>query len=122
MIHFYPELVAKIEEIIKDAHDCANIFCDLNRIEQAKANVNLYGNVLAAEQLDRELREKYPLIDKMLNFANTMLPPVPQGRKSYSPSEAAVSNLTQDYYGILCDTAIKKEMIRNAKEFIKSVD
>lgn len=73
MIHFYPELVAKIEKIIKDAHDCADIFCDLNRIEQVKANVNFYGNVLASEQLDRELREKYPLIDKMLNFANTMI-------------------------------------------------
>lgn len=122
MIYFYDDIVAKTLETIKEAHDCADILCDLSRIEQAKANVNLYGNVLAAEQLDRELREKYPLIDKMLNFANTMLLPAPQGRKSYSPSEAAISNLTQDYYGILCDTAVKKEIVREMKQFIRAVD
>lgn len=122
MIYFYPELVAKTEEIIKDAHDCFDILCDLNRIEQAKATVNLYGDVFSASQLDDELRKKYPSIDELSNFAKTMLPPGPQSKKNYSPSEAVISNLIQDYYGILCDTAVKKEIVQEMKQFIKSVD
>lgn len=122
MIHFYDSIVAKTLETIKEAHDCADILCDLSRIEQAKTNVNLYGGVSAAHQLDKELREKYPCIDAMINFANTMLPQVAQSEKLYSPSEAAVSNLTQDYYGILCDTAVKKEIVREMKQFIRFVD
>lgn len=122
MIHFYDSIVAKTLETIKEAYDCADILRDLIRIEQAKANVNLYDGVTAAHQLDEELRRKYPCIDAMINFANTMLPPVPQSRKIYSLSEAAVSDLTQDYYGILCDTAIKKAIVREMKQFIRSVD
>jgi len=33
-----------------------------------------------------------------------------------------ISYLEQDYYGILCDTAIKKQMVHSIKEFIKNVD
>lgn len=122
MIHFYDSIVAKTLETIKDAYDCADILHDLSRIEQAKANVNSYEGLLAADQFDRELRKKYPCIDAMINFANTMLPPVPQNRKIYSPSEAAVLNLIQDYYGILCDTAVKKEIVEGMKQFIRAVD
>lgn len=122
MIHFYDSIVAKTLETIKDAYDCADILHDLSRIEQAKANVNSYEGLLAADQLDQELRKKYPCIDAMINFANTMLPPVPQNRKIYSPSEAAVLNLIQDYYGILCDTAVKKEIVEGMKQFIRAVD
>ena len=122
MIHFYDNIVAKTLETIKEAHDCADILCDLSQIDQAKTNVNLYGDVSTAHQLDRELREKYPCIDAMINFANTMLPQVPQSKKTYSPGEAAVSNLIQDYYGILCDTAVKKGIVREMKQFIKFVD
>lgn len=122
MIYFYDNIVAKTLETIKDAYDCADILHDLSRIEQAKINVNSYKGLLAADQLDRELRRKYLCIDAMTNFANTMLPPVLKGRKNYLPSEAAASNLIQDYYGILCDTAIKKEIVQGIKQFIKSVD
>ena len=122
MIHFYESIVAKTLETIKDAYDCADILHDLSRIEQAKANVNLYGGVSTAHQLDEELRKKYPCIDAMINFANTMLPPGPQSKKIYSPNEAAVSNLTQDYYGILCDTAVKKKIVPEMKQFIRFVD
>lgn len=122
MIYFYDSIVAKVLETIKEAHDCTDILCDISRIEQAKSNVNLYGGVPAAHQLDEELREKYPGIDRMIDFANTMLPPVPQSRKIYSPSETVLSKLTQDYYGILYDTAVKKEIVREMKQFIRAVD
>ena len=84
--------------------------------------MNLYGDVSAAHQLDEELRKKYPCIDAMINFANAMLPQMPQSRKAYFPSEAVVSDLTQDYYGIFCDTAMKKEIVREMKQFIRFVD
>ena len=32
-----------------------------------------------------------------------------------------ISYLEQDYYGILCDTAIKKQMVHSIKEFIKQM-
>ena len=119
MIHFYDELVAKTLESIKDSYDCADVLNDLNRIDQAIANVNLYGNCTAAYQLDQELRQKYPCIDKMVNAANARLTPAPQARKMYSISEAVISNLNQDHYGILCDAALKKRLVRSIKEYIK---
>ncbi len=122
MIYFNDSAVAKTLETIKAAHDCANVLCDLSQIEQAKANVNLCGGVSVARQLDKKLRKKYPCIDTMINFANTMLSQVSQSKKTYSPNEAAVSNLIQDYYGILCDTAVKKEIVQEMKQFIRFVD
>lgn len=122
MIYFYESIVAKTLETIKDSYDCADILHDLYRIEQAKANVDSYEGLLAADQLDRGLRQKYPFIDVMLNFADTMLPPAPRATAASSKSAIAISVLTQDYYGILCDTAIKKEIVKEMKQFIKSVD
>lgn len=122
MIHFHKELVFKTMEIIKDAHDCADILHDLNRIEQAVVNVDSYVGLFTANQLDQELRQKYPGINAMLKFANAMLPSSPQIDKIAPVNETTKSNLTQDYYGILFDTAMKKELIHCAKEFIKSVD
>ena len=122
MIYFYDDLVEKTVETIKEAYDCADILNDLNRINQAIANIKLYGNWSMADQLDRELRQKYPCIDNMVAFANSTPVPEPRVKKTYSPSEAVLSNLEQDYFGILCDTAIKKQIVHNIKEFIKNVD
>lgn len=122
MIYFYDELVAKTLETIKEAYDCADILNDLNRINQAMTNIKLYGDWYAANQLDQELRQKYPCIDNMVNFANSISIPVPRAKKNYSAGEAVLSDLQQDYFGILCDTAIKKQMVHSVKEFIKNVD
>lgn len=122
MIHFYNELVARTVETIKEACDCTEILNDLKRIDQAITNINLCGNLSVADQLDRELRHKYPCINNMIEFANSIPISEPRLKKNYSASEAALSNLEQDYYGILCDTAIKKQMVHSIKEFIKNVD
>ena len=55
----------------------------------------------------------------MLNTANAMK--INQTVFSQNTEAAILSNLTQDYYGILCDTALKKQLISEIKEFIKSV-
>ena len=121
MIHFYSEPVAKVLEIIIDSSDCANIRQDLNRIEQAKINVNLYGNLVSAYKLDQELREKYPCIHIMNDYAKAIDPQILQNTNHYTPSEAIVSNLDNDKYGILCDTALRKGVIQEIKQFIQSV-
>ena len=121
MIHFYSTIVNRALEIVKEAHDSADVLLDLNQIEQAKANL-YYGGVFAADQLDQKLRRKYPTIDKMLALANTMLPPSPQVSKIRSDEDRLMSNLTQDYFGILCDTAVKKGLTQSIKDCIESVD
>ena len=110
MIHFFSTIQNRTLEIIKEARDCVDVFEDLSQIEQAKVNLSStgYGAVFAANQLDRKLRQKYSTIDKMLDIANTMLPPLPQVSKICSEVDQTIANLNQDYCGILCDTAVKK--------------
>lgn len=123
MIYFVSTIQSQTFEIIKEARDCADVLRDLNQIEQAKANLSSgYGTVLAANQLDRELRQKYPTIDMMLNIANTMRPPSPQVSRIQAEVDKTIANLNQDYCGILCDTAVKKGLAHSIKDCIKSVD
>lgn len=122
MIYFYDELVRRTLDTIKEAYDCADVLNDLNRIEQEIANIKLNGNLFMATQLDQEMRKKYPCIDRLIDFANSIPIPSVRVKKSYSANEAIITSLNQDYYGILCDTAIKKQIIQSIKEFIKNVD
>lgn len=123
MIHFFSTIQNSTLEIIKEARDCADVLQDLSKIAQAKANLSTgYGAVLAADQLDRELRQKYPTIDMMLDIANTMLPPSPQASRIRSEVDQAIASLNQDYCGILCDTAVKKGLAKSIKDCIESVD
>lgn len=123
MIHFFSAIQNSTLEIIKEARDCADVLRDLSQIEQAKANLfGGYGAVFGANQLDRELRKKYPTIDMMLDIANTMLPPSPQVSRIRSEVDQAIANLNQDYCGILCDTAVKKGLVKSIKDCIESVD
>lgn len=125
MITFYDGLFAKTLEIMKEAHDCADILHDLDRIGQAKANVYSYGGAFAADRLDQELRQKYPMIDVMLNIADTMCSnPLfsPQSGQNRTMEEAALASLQQDYCGILCDVAVKKGVKKSIKDCIKDVN
>ena len=122
MIYFYDDPVEIKVETIKEAYDCEDILNDLKRINQAITNIKLYGNWSGVDHLDQELRKKYPCIDNMVEFANSIPVPVPRVKNNYSPSEAVLSNLEQNYFWILYDTTIKKQMIHSIKEFIKNVD
>ncbi len=122
MIYFYENLVTQTVDIVKSAYDCADILTDLNRIEQAKERVRVSGDWYTANQLDEELRQKYPYIDVMNKVADSFAVPSLQPAMQYSIYDAVIESLTNDRYGILCGTAIKKGLIHNPKEFIKSVD
>ena len=120
MIHFYENLVAKTLETVKSAYDCVDVSHDLLRINEAIENAK-QGNWITGADLDQEMRRKYPVINRMDQFATALSTPIMNPQK-YSNSAIVLSNLNEDYYGILCETAIKKGIVRNIKEFIQSVD
>ena len=117
MIYFYDDLVAKTLDTIKSAYDCADVSFDLMRINETMKNVE-QGNWQAGVALDQEMRLKYPYINKMdqysRTFSNPMIQPQHQTRCSI-----VFSNLNEDYYGVLCETAIKKGIVSCLEEFIK---
>lgn len=122
MIYFYDYLVANTLEMVKSAYDCADILTDLNRIKQAQERVRVCGDWYTANQLDEELRQKYPCIDVMNKAADSIPVLFPQPAKQYTIYEAVIESLENDRYGILCGTAIEKGLVHSAKEFIKFVD
>ena len=119
MINFYNEKVSAVLEIIKDCKDCADVYNDIRMINSYKQEVQNGRRISEAISFDSFLRTKYPVIDLKLNTANAMK--INQTVFSQNTEAAILSNLTQDYYGILCDTALKKQLISEIKEFIKSV-
>ena len=105
-IYFTPDLEIQVLKTIKEAYDCADVKNDLDRIRRTIQ----YGTNGQAGYLDREMRQKYPMIDYMLQVANHF--PAQAHSQGYcgkgitaSPEK---SNLEQDYWVILCDTAVKK--------------
>lgn len=119
MIYFYPSIVCKTLEVIKDATDCKTVCNDLARIKAAKAEVEDKGDCAVANLLDQELRKKYPYIILMLTVGDQMLTlPIREYNTNALP---VMQRLDQDYYGILCDTAIKKGVIKDPIEFIQNV-
>lgn len=122
MIHFDPEMVSKAIEIAKDATDLTDVVKDLQRIKDIETGVFQSGDTVTARRLDMELRKKYPIIDEMLNLANRMPPALQTYSSSHVQLSQEVSNLQQDYYGIICHIALKKGMVQSIKQFIKSVD
>jgi hypothetical protein len=122
MIHFYENMIAEILKNVKESSDCAEICKDINRIKKAIAQVQNCGDRFTANQLDRELRQKYPCIDGMLDVANSIPCSSLQITKAYSSDEAVIESLWQDYYGILCGTAVKKGYVHSVEELIKYID
>ena len=122
MIHFNNDIVYRTLKAVKESHDCIDMINGLQRIDNACYKAKYYNNINEAISLDQELRQKYPYIDKMINFANSF----------YSSHSKPVFNcdcvrticdiLIQDYYGILYYAALKKEIINRLEEFITKVD
>ncbi len=106
----------------KEAHDCADVLQDLNRINDAIANIQNYNGIELARGLDEELRIKYPCIDEMLNMAQAMPPCFPAQCQNNIGSLPEAEHLRQDYYGIICGTAIKKGVVHEMKDMIERVN
>lgn len=117
-IYFASDLRERTLKALMEAHDCADVKKDLDRIQQTIQ----CGTNEQAGYLDRELRQKYPMIDYMLQVANHF----PARPAKYCVETAASSfeksNLEQDYWGILCDTAIKKGIKKRVEDCIDHVE
>jgi hypothetical protein len=122
MIRFYANKVAEILKIVKESSDYAELCKDIHRIEMAIDQVQKGGDWFTANQLDRELRQKYPYIDGMIAFTNSIPGSSSQKTGIYFKEKAVIENLRQDYYGILCGAAIKTDYIHSVGEFIESID
>ncbi len=124
MIHFNQEKVSKITKEIRELHDLADVLGDINKIEKAIFRIGQYGDLQTARNLDIDLRNKYPSINKMIEIGTAL-------RTTINTNVTVLQNvreideieaLKQDYYGILCDTAIKKGLIHQIEQFIDRVD
>lgn len=113
-IHFKADMETATLKIINEAYDCAEAANDLLRIQ----NTIAYGTDEDAMCLDSELRRKYPAINAMLQIADS-LPMQPSQRVASASIESpSKANLRQDYYGILCDIAVKKNIKKSIQDCI----
>lgn len=117
-IYFASDLKERTLKALMEAHDCADVKNDLDRIQWTIQ----CGTNEQAGYLDREMRQKYPMIDYMLQSTDRF----PARPARYCVETAASSfeksNLEQDYWGILCDTAIKKEIKRSVEDCVDHVE
>ena len=121
MIHFKPYLVNEALKIAHEAQELSNVLTDIDRINVALTDVPDTENLIKARMLDHELRSKYDTIDKMIAIANSF--PVTSANSQSIPNDLPEhANLRQDYYGILCDVLIKKQVTTSIEQFIKTVD
>ncbi len=134
MIYFKKTYCDEALRQTKEYRDLLDVWHDLEKIQSLIEEINFadksrFGTVgdslfQRAKALDSQMRQKYPMIETMLNAASrrisyrTTMRPAP--RKHIC--DQVVSELEQDTYGILCDTAIKKGIIRKIDEFIERVD
>ena len=108
-------------------HDYDSIQSLINEINISdKSQFGIVGDSLfyRAMTLNSQMRQKYPMIDIMLNAADQRISYRPAVRPAPQKHicDQVVSELEQDKYGILCDTAIKKGIIRKIDEFIERVE
>lgn len=118
-IHFVSGLESLTLKALKDAEDCADILKDLGRIKYTIA----HGSEQEARALDYELQQKSPAIDAMLQAAdNLQATRIPLCFTTVKSGSSAKSNLQQDYWGIICDAAIKKGIKKRMEDCIDHIE
>jgi len=123
MIHFKQNLTNQALSMIKEQKELSDVLSDLSRIEQAKNDLYTHDGIQRAQNLDSEMRKKYPIIDVMLNTANRFKPMVPANVRSAPMNEPEeMTRLQQDRCGIICDTLLKKQITSSVEEYIDYVD
>lgn len=116
---FNKELCAKALKIIHESSDLHDVAMNLNKINYFLSLNPTFEVRLKAEAFNIELRQKYPTIDKMLNIANSIFV---SNEASTNYIQDPLEFLKQDYYGIICDTVLKKGLASSIEEFIESRD
>ena len=121
MIYFNRHLVEEALKFAHEAQEFTDVLTDINRINVALTDLPNPENLIKARMLDHELRSKYDTIDKMISIANSF-PVTSTNSQSVHNDLPEHANLRQDYYGILCDVLIKKQVTTSIEQFIKTVD
>lgn len=118
-IYFVSDLESSTLKTLKDARDSADIVKDLGRINYTITR----GSEQDARTLDHELQQKYPAIDAMLRTAdNLQAAPVFSCFPTAKSIPSAKSNLRQDYWGIICDAAIKRGIKKSIMDCIDHIE
>ena len=116
-IHFKDDVKVATWKAIEEAHDCADVATDLLRIQ----NTIVYETDEEAMRLDLELWKKYPIINAMLQIANSLPVQPSQCAAAAAGESPSKANLRQDYYGILCHIAVKKGIKKSIEDCIDHV-
>lgn len=116
-IYFTAGLFENTLRIIRESHDCRDVANDLERIQKTID----YGFDFEAAELDNYLRRKYPIIDKMLNIADSIQVHSYPGDSDTVSQSSYKSRLEQDYCGILCQVSIEKGFAQNLESCIDHV-
>lgn len=117
-IYFTAGLFENTLRIIQESHECWDVANDLERIQ----NIIDYGFDFEAAELDDYLRRKYPIIDKMLNIADSIQVRPCSGNSDTIFQSTYKSRLEQDRCGILCQVAIKKGLAQELESCIDHVE
>ncbi len=115
MIYFELNFVNHVAEIIYEAEDYIDVAKDLSEIEYIYNNGSFY----EAERLHTEMLRKYPIIMELFQLANA-LSQQPTFQNSTETAKALMNkeNLKLDFYGIICDVALKKGLKESLKDCI----
>lgn len=122
MIYFYDDMIYKAEKYIHDSHELLDIKQDIDKIDFAMRNIQALEGIRYANELDKELRQKYPTINLMLNVANS-LPIISENRQGVAKTESVreLSALQQDRCGIICHVLLKKNVVSSIEQCICKV-
>ena len=115
MIYFELNFVNHVAEIIYEAEDYIDVAKDLSEIEYIYNN----GSYYEAERLHAKMLRKHPIIGDLLQLANTLSPqPTSQNSTGTTYAFPNKENLKLDFYGIICDVALKKGLKESLKDCI----
>lgn len=117
-ICFTEGLFDKVLHIIKESHDCIDVANDLNAIQNTIHN----GSDFDAINLDDYLRRKYPIINTMLNIADSIQARPSCGNSNTTSQSPYKAMLVQDHCGILCQIAIEKGLKQDLKSCISHIE
>lgn len=117
-IYFASDLRERTLKALMEAHDCADVKNDLDRIQWTIQ----CGTNEQAGYLDWEMRQEYPMIGYMLQITDRFPARPARYCVEIAASSFEKSNLEQDYWGILCDTAIKKGIKRSVEDCVDHIE
>lgn len=129
MTCFYQNLLDKSFELIKSLDTYKDALSDLYQINNVLQNLQIQQPdeyLCRVRQLDLYMRQKYPMIQNIVDVATRMeqalpLAPTKQNHTAYSQQESLIFNLEQDHIGIRVDVGIKEGVGHEIKDFIEKV-